>query len=210
MNKAKFVAVSGVSAAIAVVCLLLTSVFPYAVLIFAVIASIAVVTPLLVGGGLTYSLLVYGASLVVGTLSGVLIDNVLYVAPVVMFCLPFAVVKVYGDSIKVTAKVEHTETLQDPFDMGEDTKVMQVQFKGTRRLNRVLKWVIYYILLEVAIVVTLFATKYLMQPIFDRLYSSQLVFWLCIGLAQLIVPAYDLLLRGCLIGAVKILKNVIK
>ena len=211
MNKAKLIAISGVCAAVAVVCLLLASVFPYGVLIYAVIASVAVVMPLLLDGrNLTYSLLVYAVSIVVGALSGTLVGNIIYVAPIVLFCLPFAIVKVYGETFKVTAKVEHTETLEDPFGQGDDRKVMSVQFNGQKRLPTIVKWIIYYILLELGIGLTLLVTYYLTPAVFERVYSTDWIFWLLIATAQLIVPLYDLLLRGCLIGAVKSLKKIIK
>ena len=210
MNKAKLIATSGVCAAIAVVCLLLASVFPYAVLVYAVIASVAVTMPLIMNGNLTYSLLVYAASIVVGALSGTLIGNIVYVAPIVIFCLPFAIVKVYGDSYKVTAKVEHTETLEDPFGQGDDKKVVALQLNGEKRLPTVVKWIIYYILLELGIGLTLLATYYLTPTVLERVYSSEWLFWAIIAVAQLIVPLYDVLLSGCLIAAVKAMRRVIK
>lgn len=210
MNKAKLIATSGICGAVAVICLLLAGVFPYGVLVYAVVASIAVVMPLLIGGRLTYSLLVYLASLVVGALSGTLIGNVIYVAPIVIFCLPFAVVKVYGESYEVTAQVEHTETLQDPFEQGDDTKLVAVQINGRKRLYPPVKWLIYYILLELGIGLTLVATYYLTPSVFDRVYSTSWIFWLMIAIAQLIVPLYDLLLNGCLAAAQKALKRIIK
>lgn len=211
MSKAKLIATSGICGAVAVICLLLASVFPYAVLVYAVIASLAVVMPMLIDGrNLTYSLLVYAVSIVVGALSGTLIGNIMYVAPIVIFCLPFAIVKVYGETMMVTAKVERTETLEDPFGQGDDRKVMAVQLNGQKRLPTVVKWVLYYILLELGIGLTLLVTYYLTPDVFQRIYSTQWMFWLCIATAQLIVPLYDVLLRGCLIGAVKAMKRVIK
>ena len=211
MNKAKLIAVSGICAAVAVVCLLLAGIFPYGVLIYAVVASIAVVMPLLIDGrNLTYSLLVYAVSIVVGALSGTLIGNITYVAPIVIFCLPFAIVKVYGETLKVTAKVEHTETLEDPFGQGDDRQVVAVQFNGQRRLSTLVKWIIYYVLLEIGISLTLIATKYLTPDVLEKVFSTQWLFWVIIAVAQLIVPLYDILLRGCLIATVKTMKRVIK
>ena len=211
MNKAKLIAVSGVCSAVTVVCLLLASVFPYAVLVYAVLASVAVVMPLLIDGrNLKYSLLVYAVSIVVGALSGTFIGNILYVAPVVLFCLPFAIVKVYGETLKVTAKVDHTETLEDPFGQGEDKKVVAVQLSGEKRLSTFIKWLIYYILLEVGICLTLLATNYLTPDVLDAVKSSKWLFWVIVATAQLIVPLYDILLRGCLIATVKTMKRVIK
>lgn len=211
MNKAKLIAVSGVCSAVTVVCLLLASVFPYGVLVYAVLASVAVVMPMLIDGrNLKYSLLVYAASVVVGALSGTLIGNILCVAPIVLFCLPFAIVKVYGETMKVTAKVDHTETLSDPFDQGEDTKVVALQVSGEKRLSTFVKWLIYYILLELGVFLTLIVTNYLTPSVLDAVKSSQWLFWVIIAAAQLVVPLYDILLRGCFIAAVKAMKRVIK
>ena len=211
MNKAKLIATSGVCAAVAVVCLLLAGIFPYGVLVYAVIASIAIVMPMLIDGrNLTYSLLVYAVSIVVGALSGTLIGNIMYVAPIVLFCLPFAIVKVYGETFKVTASVEHTETLEDPFGQGDDKQVVAVQINGEKRLPTIVKWIIYYILLELGIGLTLLVTYYLTPAVFARVYSVEWMFWLLIATAQLVVPLYDLLLKGCLMGAVKAMRKVMK
>ena len=211
MSKAKLIAVSGICGAVAVICLLLASLLPYGALIYAVIASLAVVIPMLIDGrNLTYSLLVYAVSIVVGALSGTLIGNIMYVTPIVIFCLPFAIVKVYGETMKVTAKVQHTETLPDPFGQGDDRKVMEVQFNGHKRLKTYVKWILYYVLLEIGIGLTLLITYYLTPEVFDTLYSTKWLFWTLIGVAQLFVPLYDLLLEGCLIGTVKVMRKVIK
>lgn len=211
MNKARLIATSGVCGAVAVICLLLASIFPYGVLIYAVIASIAVTMPMLIDGrNLKYSILVYAVSIVVGALSGTLIGNIIYVAPIVTFCLPFAIVKVYGETLKVTARVEHTETLEDPFEQGDDRQVVAVQINGEKRLNPIVKWILYYVLLELGIGLTLLVTYYLTPDVFARIYSTEWLFWLMLATAQLIVPLYDLLLKGCLIGTVKAMKRVIK
>lgn len=211
MNKARLIATSGICGAIATGCLLLASVFPYVVLILAVLASVAVVVPLLMDArNLTYSLLVYAVVVVVGALSGVFIGNIVYVAPVVTFCIPLAIVKVYGETIKVTAKFEPQEKLEDPFEQGEDKQVVAVQLDGKQFLSNLVKWILYYVLLEVGIVLTLVATYYITPSVFEALYSTQWLFWLMIAAAQLVVPLYDLLLRGCLLGVAKALRKVIK
>ena len=211
MGKAKLIATSGVCGAVAVICLLLASIFPYLVLVYAVIASIAVTMPMLIDGrNLKYSILVYAVSIVVGALSGTLIGNIIYVAPIVIFCLPFAIVKVYGETMKLTAEVQHTETLEDPFGMDDDKKVVAVQINGEKRLPTVVKWILYYVLLELGIGLTLLVTYYLTPSVFEKVYSTEWLFWLMLATAQLIVPLYDLLLRGCLIGAVKAMRRVIK
>ena len=211
MSKARLIAVSGICGAIAVVSVLLVSVVPYVVLILAVAASIAVVTPLLIDGrNLVYTLLVYGVSVAVSALSGVFIGNITYVAPVVLFCIPFTIVKAYGESFKVTAKVEHTETLEDPFNQGDDRNVVAVELKGKKALPTFVKWILYYVLLEVGIGLTLLFTYLITPSVFQAMYSNTLVFWLLVGVAQLVVPLYDLLLRGCLVGTSRLLDKIIK
>ena len=211
MSKARLIATSGICGAIAVVCILLVSVVPYVVLILAVAASIAVVIPLLIDGrNLVYSLLVYGVSIAVSAISGVFIGNITYVAPVALFCIPFAIVKVYGESFKVTAKVERAETLEDPFGQGDDRNVVAVELKGKKALPTFVKWILYYVLLEVGIGLTLLFTYLLVPSLFQTMYSNTLVFWLLLAAAQFVVPLYDLLMRGCRVGTSSLLKKIIK
>lgn len=210
-NKARLIAISGICGAIAVVCIFLVSVIPYIVLILAVVASVAVVVPLLVDGrNLKYTLLVYAVSIVVSAISGVFVGNVMYVAPVALFCIPFTIVKVYGETFKVTATVQRTEMLEDPFGQGDDKKVVAVEVNGKKRLPTLVKWIIYYVLLEVGIGLTLLVTYLLTPAVFQAMYSNTLVFWLLVVTAQLVVPLYDLLLQGCLIGTRRIIKKIVK
>lgn len=210
-SKARLIAISGICGATATGCLLLAS-LPIArwfILILAVVSSIAVVVPMLIDGrNLVYSLLIYLVASVLGFFVG--IANIVYVAPLLTFCIPFAIVKVYGETVKVTASVEQTQTLEDPFGLGDETKVMQLKVNKKRRFPVVVKWVLYYVLLEIGIGLTLFATYLLTRPVFDTLYATKWLFWLIIVAAQLAVPMYDLLLRGCLIGTVKILHMAVK
>ena len=208
-GSAKIIAICGVCSAISCVFLLLTSLIPYLALPFGVIAAVATVVPLLANAGLGYSLLVYAATLVIGSVCGVFIGNIVAVAPVISFCIPFAIVKVWCESVKVTARLEQEETLEDPFG-GDDTKVMHVQLKGKARVNPVVKWVIYYLLLEVGIVLTLMFTWLLTRAVFESIYARGWIFWLIVGVAQLVPPLYDLLLRGCLIAAAKTVRKSFK
>ena len=210
MGKTKLIAISGICSAVAVVCMLLCSVAFWGVLILAVIASIAVVVPLLIDPkGLVYSMLVYAVSGLLGGFVVVALGNVVYVLPMVAFAMPFAIVKVYGEMVKVTAQVEQTETLEDPFGGGEDLRVMQMQFNGKKRLHPVVKWVLYYVLLEIAIGLTLLSAYLFAKPLFDEIVRNK-YFYLLLATLQLIVMPYDLLMRGCLIGTTKILHKIIK
>lgn len=210
-NKARLIAISGICGAVATGCLLIASlpVARWFILVLAVVSSIAVVVPMLIDGrNLVYSLLIYLVAGVIGFFVGM--ANILYVAPLLTFCMPFAIVKVYGETVKVTAKLEQSQTLEDPFGMGDETKVVQFKLNGKKRLPTIVKWILYYVLMEVCIALTLLVTYLLTRPVFDALYATKWLFWLIVAAAQLAVPMYDLLLRGCLIGAVKILHRSVK
>ncbi len=210
-GSARNIALSGVCGAISCVALLLTSLVPYAALIFGVMASVATVVPLLVDGkNVGYSLLTYFATLAVASVSGIFIGNIFAVAPVALFCIPFAIVKVCGESVAVTARVEHTETLESPFDGQEAAKVIRVELKGKPRFNKAVKWLLYYVLLEVGLVLTFVVTWAVTPAVFERFYSMTWVFWLTVVAAQVAVPLYDLLLRGCLIAAAKTVRKIVK
>lgn len=207
-GSARIIALCGICGAISSVCLLLTSLLPYAALIFGVFASVATVVPLLIDGkNLRFSLLVYAVTVVIGAVGGVFIGNPVAVAPVLFFCVPFCIVKVYGESVKLTANVEGTQTVNDPFD-DEETQVIQMRVNTKRRLPVWLKWLLYYALLEIGLVLTFLFTWLLTPAVFERLYSNRLVFGLIVAVAQVAVPLYDLLLRGCLIAASKVVRKI--
>ena len=209
MSKTKLIAVSGICSATAVVCMILTSIALWAILVLSVVASIAVVIPLLIDPkGLVYSLLIFAVVAVLGSFAAVSIGSIVYVAPMVTFCMPFAIVKVYGESVKVSAKVEQEDTLDDPFEKGE-VKIMSMQVKGKKRLPAFVRWILYYVLLEAGIGLTIL-TSYLLAPTTFTLIVHNKYFYILLGVAQLIVIPFDFLMRGCLIGTVKILRKAIK
>lgn len=211
MSKARLIAISGISGAIAVGAIVLVSVAPYLVLTLGVIASVAVSLPLIIDGkNLVYSLLVYAVSVVVSGVSGVFIGYITYVAPVALFCIPFVIVKVRGESYKVIGTVEETVTVEDPFGQGESHTVVQTKSKLKKRLPMAVKYVIYYALLEVGVGLTILITYLLDRPLFDTMYANQLVFWLLVGATQLVVPLYDILITGCVMAVNAILKKVVK
>ena len=210
MGKARFIALSGICGAVAVTCMMLASIAIWATLILSVVASIAVVIPLLIDPkGLTYSLLIYGVASVLGAFSALALGNVVYVAPCVAFCMPFAIVKVYGEAVKVSAKLEEHQTLEDPFGQGEDAHVVAVKLDGKKRLPTVVKWVLYYVLLEAAVGLTLLAAYLFTEPLFKQIVQNT-YFYLLLAAIQVVVIPYDLLMRGCLIGTTKILHKIIK
>ena len=107
-------------------------------------------------------------------------------------------------------QAQHTETLEAPFEGEADAEVVRIELKGKRRVHPVVKWVLYYVLMEVGIALTLTVTWALTPAVLERFYSVKWLFWLTLGAAQLAVPMYDLLLRGCLIAAQKVIRKVVK
>lgn len=210
MNKAKTIAISAMCSAVAFGCMMLSTLpgVRYVSLILGVIASIAVVIPIMVDArNLVYSLLTYLVASALGLWLG--LANVVYVAPMVVFSMPFAIVKVWGESFKVTAKKCGETVLEDPFDQANDKRVMEVRVEGKRRLPAWVKWVLYYVLLEAAIGLTVLAAYLFTRPTFDAVVHHKL-FWVLVAAMQLIVYPYDVLMRGCLIGTQKILRKVVK
>lgn len=210
MNKAKLIATSGICAAIAVVCLILAGipVLKWIMLILAVFASIAVSIPIILDPkrGIVYSLLTYVVASAIGVFMGM--ANIIYVAPVIVFCMPSAIVKVYGETFKISTEFNEGEQLEDPFG-GESKTFVQVKVNGKTRLPTVVRWVIYYALLEAALALSGLATWLWMPDMFSTLVNNNAYIWLLIA-AQFVVPPFNLLMRGCLIAVTKILRKVVK
>lgn len=210
MNKAKTIAVTALCCAVATGCMLLAALpaVRWTVLFLGVIASVAVVIPMMVNAkNLVYSLLAYLAASIFGVFFG--ISNIVCVAPIVTFSMPFAIVKVCGEMVKVTAEVKNAEVLEDPFGTGDDRKVVNVQVQKKPRLRRWLKWLLYYLLLEAGIGITLLAT-WLLTPQMFQILVQNTWFYVALGVLQLIVYPYDMLMTGCLVATAKVLRRAAK
>lgn len=209
--KAKMLATSAMCAAIATICMWVAG-LPIArwfVLILAAFASVATAVPMLIDASNTlYSVLIYLVSASLGTFLGW--ANIVYVAPIVVFCMPFALVKAYGDSVKVRGEISHVERLEDPFDSNNDRNVVRVEINGRKRLPTAVKWILYYVLLELALAATVLLAYFLFEDLFTQMYAQKWLFWVVIAIAQAIVPAYDLLLRGCFVAARKAIRHAFK
>lgn len=204
MNKAKLIATSGICAAVCIGCLALASFVKWTMLIAAAIATVACALPTLIDArNWVYSVLILIVSGVLGMFIG--LANVMYVAPIVAFCMPFGIVKSYGETIKVTASLGETTVLEDPFG-GEDKQTVAVNVEGKLCLPKVVKWVLYYVLLELGLGLTVLCMYLFTRPVFDTLTSNNILYWI-LGAAQLVVIPYDLLIRGCFTGAVKIMRK---
>lgn len=207
MTKAKLIAISGLCCAVVVGCMLLATlpVMRYLMLFLGVVAAVATVIPLMLSVKyLVYTLLIYAAGSILGVFFG--IANVMYVAPIVTFCIPFAIVKVYGETMKFSAMADK-KVLDDPFD--DNQKVVKIQMEGKQNLSVGVRWLLYYVLLEVGLSLTVLSAYLFMRPVFDAMVQN---FWFYAALAimQFAVFPYNLLLRGCLTGTAKVLNKVIK
>lgn len=206
MSKAKLIATSGICAAACVGCLAAAAFVKWAALIAAAIATVACALPTLMDArNWWYSVLILIASGALGMFFGSL-ANVVYVAPIVAFCMPFGIVKAYGESVKVTASVGEPTVLEDPFDSAADKKVVAVSVDGKPCLPAAVKWILYFVLLEVGVGLTVLSVYLLARDLFLTLVENNWIYWL-IGVAQLVVLPYDLLMRGCFVGAIKILRK---
>jgi len=205
MNKTKYIAISGICAAFCVGCLALAGFVKWVALICAALATVACSIPTLIDARnwwlSTLILLVSGA---LGIFLG--IANVVYVAPIVAFCMPFGIVKSYGEALKVTASVADPVVIQNPFDSKDDKQVVAVNVDGKPCLPKAVKWILYYVLLEVALGLTALFTYLFTPDFFNTIVANKLIYWL-LGAAQLVVVPYDLLIRGCFLGTVKILRK---
>lgn len=204
MNKAKLIATSGICAATCVGCLALAGFVKWAALIAAALATVACALPTLIDArNWLYSVLILIVSGALGIFIG--LANVIYVAPIVAFCMPFGIVKAYGESIKVTAVLGEPTVLEDPFG-GEDKQTVAVNVNSKPCLPKLVKWLLYYVLLEVGLGLSVLSAYLFTKPVFDALIANNILYWL-LGAAQLVVIPYDLLIRGCFVGTVKIMRK---
>ncbi len=204
-NKAKIVAISGLCGGVSVICLLLLGLpgVRWVALILAVVASVAVAIPTIASGRPIFSIIVYMVSAIFGVWAN--LANIVFVAPVVTFCMPMAIVKVAGETLKISTKVQQT-TIDSPFDNGDDKQVMAVEIEAIPRMKPIVKWILYYVVLEAGIALTLLAT-YLLTPVtFELIWAHKLLVWLLVALQLLPIP-YDMLLRGAFALTAKTLKR---
>ena len=209
MNKAKTIAVCGLCSAVAVVCLLCCALpgISWVALLLATAASIAVSVPILLNPkNLIWSLLTYVAAGVIGVFVGM--QHIVYIVPIVVFCMPTAIVKTYGESMRVVGEQSHEETIV-PFqdDANMTTTVHTTTVESKPRLPRSVRWALYYLLMEVGLVVTVFVFRAVSPDAFDNLFHSPL-FVVLIVAAQVAVPCFVYLLTVCMRAFAKILRKI--
>lgn len=206
MNKAKLIALSGVCAAVCVGCLAAAGFVKYVALVAAALATVACALPTLIDARNWWcSVLILIVAGVLGMFLGTL-ANVVYVAPIIAFCMPFGIVKAYGEAIKVTASLDEPTVLEDPFDSANDKQVVAVKVDGKLCLPKAVKWILYYILLEVGLGLTVLSVYLFTPDLLNTLIQNNALYWILAAM-QLIVIPYDLLIRGCFVGTVKVLRK---
>lgn len=203
MNRTKLIAICGLCTAVVTGCLWLSSVVHWLLLMLGVVAALATVIPLLCDPkNLVQTLLVYFAGSILGLFLGG--AGIVYAVPIVAFCIPFAIVKVHGEGFRLTATIHKENILDDPFE--ENAKVLKVQVKPKTNLPKAVRWILYYVLLEIGIGLTVLSAYIFMRPLFETMTQSTW-FWIVVGAMQLAVFPYDLLLRGCLVAAAKVVRR---
>lgn len=205
-NKAKSIALCAFSAALAVGCMAAMAIpgVKWAALILAVGASVSLTVPMLFDTkNLKYVLLAYVAASAVGILAAM--ANICYVLPVVTFCMPFAIVKVYGENTYVCKNLDTpptpTDEKIDPFAYDKNrptTPQSEQQTEYKQRISRKVRFVVYYILLEVGLAATLLAVYLVMPSFFQTLMQQPILLAALIVAAQTVPPLFDLLLGGCI------------
>ena len=204
MSKAKIIATSGICAAVCVGCLAAAGFVKWVALIAAALATVACALPTLIDArNWLYSVMILIVSGALGMFIG--LANVIYVAPIVAFCMPFGIVKAYGESLKVTASLGETSVLEDPFG-GEDKQTVAVNVESRLSLPKIVKWVLYFVLLEVGLGLTVLSAYLFTPDFFKSLVDTKLLYWI-LGAAQLVVVPYDLLIRGCFVATVKVMRK---
>lgn len=210
MNRTKLIALSSVCAAVVLGCFALSAIpgTKWVCLILGVIASIATVIPIIISPkNIVFTMLVYVAGSILGMFLG--IANVVCVVPIITFCIPFAIVKVLGETVTLTARIAEEKVLEDPFGNGDDKTVVEVRVDGKPKLPKAVKWALYYLLLECGIALTLLATYLFTPAVFQTIFSSKW-FWWVVAFMQLIVWPYDVMMNGCLKATVKALQKTLK
>ncbi|MBR2985400.1 MAG: hypothetical protein IKC58_02235, partial [Clostridia bacterium] len=149
---------------------------------------------------------VYFVSAVFGVWANV--ANIIFVAPVVAFCMPMAIIKVFAETPKLSLKVQDS-TIEDPFGNGDDKQVKSLEIEALPRMKGFVKWILYYVVLEVGIALTLFATYLLTPAMFEQIWGHKLLVWLLVALQLLPIP-YDMLLKSAFALTSKTLKRHIQ
>lgn len=213
MNKAKNITLCAVCAALSVIAMAAMAIpgVKWFVLILAVVASVAIALPMLFDvRNIRFVLLAYIAACAIGIVAGM--ANITYVLPVVTFCMPFAIVKVYGESTYVVKNsVKKADVApENPFDettSDEAQPAPPTEYKD--RISRKLRWLIYYALLEAGIALTLVIMWIATPDAFAKLFELPVFLVELIAAAQFVVPLFNILLTSCLRSLAKVVRKFV-
>jgi hypothetical protein len=165
MNKTKLVALCGVCGAIAVVCIVLLSYVKWVALALAVVGSVVACCPQMIDGKYVwYSVATYLVVAVVG----VLVGNIVYVAPVALYAMPCCIWKLF---------CRHKQPCN-------------------ALLWKTLKWVGSLVLMVLAAFVTALLVSRLMPSTWQSFVQDATLVWVAVVALVLGIIAYDKLLDG--------------
>lgn len=179
MNKARLIAYTAICSAIATLCIVLSAYVKWVAVIFTVVASVAVCIPLLISNKYKlYSILAYLVSSVVGTMLST--SNIMYCAIIICFAMPMALLKCGMENIGLEQTPQKKRT--------------------------VLKWILYFVVCEIAIAITVLAMYLVTPAVLDAIITGG-NWYLYIILLNVVVPLYDFLLRGTFSLALSAMKK---
>lgn len=197
--KSKLLTLCGICSAFALLCQLGASYLVYVGFAFSLISSIMVCVPALVNPRYFYwSLLTYAASTVLGIVLGASVNPVSVLLSAV-FMSPFALLKLFCESEKKVEVVETKNVTVDSeterlFGFDEKQSVRKTPNKVTR-VSGWLRWVVYYVYLEVALVVFGLLLKLFAPNLFENERITVFII-IVAALANLALPLYSKMLNG--------------
>jgi hypothetical protein len=174
VKRSRLVTLSAVSAAVAVVCFVAAVYLRYVAVVAGVIAAVAVSIPLLISRrNWLFSLLTYAVSVTLGVVLGT--SNIAYVAIIATYAMPLCLFKCFAEGAKGTDENE------------------------PKHIKPLVKWLVYYVICEVALSVTALLTWALMGELFTQLTAETYVVVLIVVAFNVAVPLLDLLFNGAIV-----------
>jgi hypothetical protein len=172
VKRSRLVTLSAVSAAVAVVCFVAAVYLRYVAVVVGVIAAVAVSIPLLISRrNWLFSLLTYAVSVTLGMVLGT--ANIAYVAIIATYAMPLCLFKCFAEGKNGDEEIKPIKPL--------------------------VKWLVYYVICEVALGVTALVTWALMGELFTQLTAETYVVVLIVAAFNVAVPLLDVLFNGAIV-----------
>lgn len=179
----RILALTGICGALAMVCALGVAYLNWVALALSVICATAVAIPTMVDSRYVwYSVLCYVAVTILIVWLG--FGQPIRVMPLVVYALPVGIVKAFGESYRPVKR----DSAEEFFD------------KPKQRIPKLVRWILYYVLCEVALAVTALML-YLFVPATLQTLIDKQWHWYILVVAQLAVPLYNIVLNGCFVLA---------